>query len=30
LRYLDYEVRYVRNFTDIDDKVIFGLNFVCK
>jgi cysteinyl-tRNA synthetase len=23
LRYLDYEVRYVRNFTDIDDKVIF-------
>jgi hypothetical protein len=24
LRYLDYEVRYVRNFTDIDDKVTFG------
>ena len=23
LRYLDYEVRYVRNFTDIDDKVTF-------
>ncbi|KAM3259732.1 hypothetical protein ACQJBY_051170 [Aegilops geniculata] len=22
LRYLDYEVRYVRNFTDIDDKII--------
>ncbi|ONM11123.1 chloroplast protein synthesis1 [Zea mays] len=22
LRYLDYEVRYVRNFTDIDDKIL--------
>ncbi|NP_001384102.1 cysteine--tRNA ligase CPS1, chloroplastic/mitochondrial [Zea mays] len=26
LRYLDYEVRYVRNFTDIDDKIIARAN----
>jgi hypothetical protein len=30
LRYLDYEVCYVRNFTDIDDKVTFRLNLIYK